>query len=195
VIGYLQGTLLRKDPDALLVLCGGVGYRVHSPLHELYELEEGTEVSLHVHTHVRETAIELFGFSSPRELQLFERLIGVSRVGPRTALAMLSSIQADSLLAALRDGDVPAIAAAPGIGRKTAERLHLELRDKLADLLPEDEGGTVGPKSDVISALVNLGYSQREAMQAAEAALEGLAADASFEEALRLSLGRLSGRR
>jgi Holliday junction DNA helicase RuvA len=195
VIGYLHGRLLRKDPGAVLVECGGVGYRVQVPADALCELEEGIEVALHVHTHVRDDAIDLFGFRTPRELRLFERLIGVSRVGPRTALALLSSLRAEELIGAIQSGQIAAIASAPGVGRKTAERLHLELHDKIADLLPEGKGAGVGPRGEVVSALANLGYSQKEAAAAAEAALEGKGPEIHFEEALRLALRRLGSRR
>jgi Holliday junction DNA helicase RuvA len=195
VIAFLQGRILRKDSGSLVVGTGGVGYRVQVPVDALYELEEGAEVSLHIHTNVRDDAIELFGFRTPRELRLFQMLIGVSKVGPRMALALLSSIQEEELLAALRGGDVACLSSAPGVGRKTAERLHLELRDRVADLVPEGEVAVAGPKSDVVSALENLGYSRREAARAAESALEAKGPDTPFEEALRLALRQLSKHR
>ncbi len=132
MIAFLRGRLLEKHPNRLVVDVQGVGYEVHVPLSTFYRMPEpGGEVSLRVHTHVREDAISLFGFANQLELQIFERLIAISGIGPKLALAVLSGIEATELAVAVQRGDVARLTAIPGIGKKTAERIELELKDRL----------------------------------------------------------------
>jgi Holliday junction DNA helicase RuvA len=200
MIAHLEGRLLRKSPQEVVVDVRGVGYRVSIPVSTFYRLgDEGTAVSLLIHTHVREDALALFGFQSPREQALFERLIDVSGIGPRLALTILSGIETPELVEALKTGDVARLTRIPGVGRKTAERLVLELKDKLADLtasVPEGSPAASPPspaKEDLASALANLGYSRPEAEKAADRALRE-DGGARFEDLLRRALQVLSGR-
>lgn len=197
MIAQLSGRLLRKGPQEAVVDVGGVGYRVAVPLSTFYRLgEPGAEVSLLVHTHVREDALALFGFLTAVELALFELLLGVSGVGPKLAISILSGCECPELVAALKAGDVARLVRIPGVGKKTAERLVLELREKVQGLVAEEEAAAVpapqGSKGDLVSALVHLGYSRPEAERGAERALrEG---DGRFEDLLRRALRALSGR-
>src|SRR6188474_2551249 len=135
MIAQLRGTLLEKNPSRLIVDVGGVGYDVQVPLSTFYVLgEAGVQVSLRIYTHVREEVIALYGFATPLEQQLFERLIGISGIGPKLALAVLSGIEPGELVVAVQRGDVARLTGIPGIGRKTAERIVLELKDRLAQL-------------------------------------------------------------
>ena len=135
MIAQLRGCLLRKEPQEAVVDVGGVGYRVTIPLSTFYRLgEAGSEVTLLTHTHVREDALALFGFLTAVEQALFERLIAVSGVGPKLAVSVLSGIEAPELVAALRSSDVARLTRIPGVGKKTAERLVVELKDKMQDL-------------------------------------------------------------
>jgi Holliday junction DNA helicase RuvA len=177
---------------------GGVGYRVHIPLSTFYKLGvEGETVILLVHTHVREDALSLYGFLTSGEQLLFERLISVSGVGPKLAVNILSGIDAQELIDALRGSDVARLTRVPGVGRKTAERLVLELKDKMpAATTLEETAPPVAPssaKEDLLSALANLGYSRPEAEKSVDRALRD---DASvpFEDLLRRTLRILSGR-
>jgi Holliday junction DNA helicase RuvA len=196
VIAQLRGTLLRKDTQVAVVDVGGVGYGVTIPVSTFYRLgEPGTEVTLLTHTHVREDALALFGFLTAVEQTLFERLIAVAGVGPRLAIGILSGIETPDLVAALRSGDVARLTRIPGVGKKTAERLVVELKDKMAGLEgvePTPEAPSSGPKEDLVSALLHLGYSRPEAERGADKALaEG---EAPFEDLLRRTLRVLSGR-
>jgi holliday junction DNA helicase RuvA len=197
VIARIAGRILEKHPSRVIVDVGGVGYDVQIPLSTFYNLgEPGADVSLRVHTHVREDALALFGFASGLELQLFERLIGVSGVGPKLALAVLSGIEPPDLVRAVRSQDVARLTKIPGIGRKTAERIGLELRDKLAaamvEAAPASDGGADVLRDDLISALLNLGYQQAAADKAVGAALE--TGEKAFEPALKDALKRLAKR-
>jgi Holliday junction DNA helicase RuvA len=193
VIAFLRGRLLEKHPNRVVVDVQGVGYDVHVPVSSFYGMAEaGSEIALRVYTHVREDTIALFGFSTALELQLFERLIAVSGIGPRLALAVLSGIEPDDLIQAVQRGDVARLIAIPGIGRKTAERIVLELKDRLAALTPiVATAPAPSLRDDVVSALLNLEYHRPAVEKAVDAAL---AADpgATFEAALRTSLKRLS---
>ena len=196
MIAHLQGRLLRKTPQEVVIDVQGVGYRVSIPVSTFYRLgEEGTDVGLLIHTHVREDALALFGFSSATEEALFKRLIDVAGIGPKLAVTILSGIEAPDLIEALRSSDLARLTRIPGVGRKTAERLVLELKDKLppppAASVPAPQAGPV--KADVISALANLGYSRPEAEKAAERTLREDGA-ARFEDLLRRALQILSGR-
>lgn len=198
MIAQVRGRLLRKEPQEAVVDVGGVGYRVAIPLSTFYRIgEPGDEVTLLTHTHVREDALALFGFLTAAEQALFERLIAVSGVGPKLALSILSGIEAPHLVAALRSSDVVRLTRIPGVGKKTAERLVLELKDKMAGLAATEEAApAVGPaasaKEDLVSALVHLGYSRPEAEKGVDRALkEG---EGRFEDLLRRTLRILSGR-
>ena len=196
MIAHLRGRLLRKAPQAVVVDVGGVGYRAFIPVSTFYRLgDEGSEVSLRIHTHVREDTLALFGFASAAEHALFERLIEVAGVGPRLAVNILSGIEADDLVAALRSSDVARLVRIPGVGRKTAERLVVELKDKMpAAAAPgQAPAGEITPKEDLLSALANLGYSRGEAERGVERALRD-DGTGRFEDLLRRALQVVSGR-
>lgn len=201
MIAHLSGRLLEKGPQDVIVDVQGVGYRVMIPVSTFYRLgEEGSEIRLRVHTHVREDVLQLFGFGTAREQRLFEKLISVSGVGPRLALAILSGIEPPELVAALRSGDVARLNRIPGVGKKTAERLVLELKDKVQPE-PATDGEaatppapTPGPGEDLALALLHLGYSRPDAERGAERALRE-APDDRFEDLLRRALQLLSGGR
>ena len=168
MIGRLEGCLQQLDPGTVLIDAGGVGYLVSTTLRSWETLGAAGQASLWIHTNVRDDAIVLFGFPDRNELGAFERLIGISGVGPRIALAVLSGMSPGQLSEAVETGDFPRIQRTPGVGRKTAERIVLELKGRLDHL-----GGAVNegdPVSDAVSALVNLGYSERDALRAVNAA-------------------------
>ncbi|MGH9488457.1 MAG: Holliday junction branch migration protein RuvA [Terriglobales bacterium] len=178
MIAYLRGVVRERRPGRVVLDVQGVGYELQVPLGAWARLPpEGAESSLHVHTHVREDAIQLFGFASEAEKQVFEKLITVNGVGPKVALAILSGLAPGALAAAVQAGDHARLTAVPGVGRKTAERLVIELRDKLGGGTDIDSAtepaALTGPAADVVSALVNLGYADllaRQAVQRARAA-------------------------
>jgi len=196
VIAHLAGTLLEKHLQRLVVDVNGVGYDVHVPLSTIYATgEPGSAVRLRVHTHVTDDAIRLFGFQTALELTLFERLIGVSGIGPRVALAVLSGIEPAELIRALRSGDLVRLTRIPGIGRKTAERLVLELKDRLPSEVPGEEPEVPHPggelRDDVLSALVNLGYQRSAVEKTVDKVLKaGEAGD--FESVLRAVLREMA---
>ena len=194
MIAYLRGKLLVKHPNQAIVETGGVGYDVAISVSTFSDLPAvGSEVALHIHTHVREDLIALYGFLRPAEKQLFEKLITVSGIGPKLAITVLSGMAADEMCAAIRGNDVARLTRIPGIGKKTAERMVLELRDKLPEAA--GEAATVSPLSameeDVLSALMNLGY-QRPAAERALAALAKSGKSGSFDAMFREALGALS---
>ncbi|MFH1487960.1 MAG: Holliday junction branch migration protein RuvA [Pseudomonadota bacterium] len=198
MIAYLEGILKRKRPQSLIVDITGVGYEVHAPLSTFYELpDENEPVSLHIYTHVREDALILFGFKTTLEKDLFLMLISVSGIGPKLALNVLSGIGPDELLQAVARGDAPRLQTIPGVGKKTAERIALELRDKASKLGEELEIPQVhslrgeGKKiaEDAVSALANLGYPVKSAQRAVETALSGsehMELEGLIKEALRM---------
>jgi Holliday junction DNA helicase RuvA len=198
MISHLRGRLLEKHPNRVTIDVQGVGYDAHVPLSTFYGLPEpGAEVSLRIHTHVREDALMLYGFATRLELQLFEKLIGVSGIGPKLALAVLSGIEPNDLVAAIRHADIARLTGIPGIGKKTAERIGLELKDKLAAFIPTEPASaataaTAGEsmRTDVLSALINLGYHRPLAERAVDAAMKSDAA--SFEQTLKLALRELA---
>lgn len=197
MIGYLQGSLLKATPERLLLDVQGVGYEVHVPLSTWYEIEKrggtGTRIALYIHTQVREDEIALFGFWTEREKMLFEKLIAVGGIGPRLARVILSGMAPDDLLGAIASADIGRLSTIPGIGKKTAERMVLELKDKMRELAAELPETTAAPPADqdVVSALVNLGYKAAQAERAvAEARREK--PDAAFHDLLRASLHRMS---
>jgi Holliday junction DNA helicase RuvA len=195
MIAFLRGRVLEKHPNRLIVDVAGVGYDVAVPLSTFYTAgDEGTEVSLRVHTHVREDQIALFGFATPLELAAFERLIGVSGIGPKLALSVLSGIESRDLITAIQRGDVARLTRIPGVGKKTAERMVVELRDRLPPALASagvtlDAPPANALREDLISALVNLGYHR----QAIEKVLDKVTSDGpAFEDALRSALKELA---
>jgi holliday junction DNA helicase RuvA len=196
MIAQLRGTLDDKRPNQVVVDVGGVGYLVHIPLSTFYALGDlHSSVALLIYTHVREDAISLYGFLSAHEKHLFELLISASGVGPVLALKILSGMSVDDLVPAIRAGDLARLTRIPGVGRKTAERMIVELRDKLAAMeIPEQATQPVaatGTAADVVSALLNLGYEERAAEQAVERAKISGAAE-SFEAMLRDALQELT---
>jgi Holliday junction DNA helicase RuvA len=194
VIAHLSGALFEKHLQRLIVDVGGVGYELHVPLSTLYVVGDvGAKVALHVHTHVREDALQLFGFATPLELTLFERLIGISGIGPKVALAVLSGIEPAELVRALRHGDLARLTSIPGVGKKTAERMVIELRDRLPPgLAPDaDPDGAADVRADVVSALGNLGYQRAAAEKALDRVL-GRSTDNGFEALLREVLKELA---
>ena len=194
MIAHLRGTLLEKHPHQAIVECQGVGYDVAIPVSTFTRLPDpGLEVRLRIHTSVREDAIQLFGFFTAEEKQLFEKLTSVSGIGPKLALTALSGLPPADLAAAIRGGEVTQLTRIPGVGKKNAERMILELRDKLDLLLPSD-----GPKStpvsllspldaDIVSALVNLGSSRPAAEAAVRKARSTVTGD-DFEPLFRKAL-------
>lgn len=196
MIGFLRGVLLQKSPQELLLDVGGVGYRVLVPISTFCRLgDQGAQAQLLIHTHVREDQLVLYGFTTSAELELFEKLIGVSGVGPKVALGVLSGIEVDDLVHAIRGNDVARLTRVPGVGKKTAERLILELKDKIASLhVGTAEPPAPSPKrSDLLSALANLGYSSAEADRAATEVLR-LQPEASLGDLLRDALRVISRR-
>ena len=194
MIALLRGTLAYKSSDHVIIDVGGVGYRLFIPLSTFYSLPETGDVSLFTHTHVREDALLLYGFLSMEEKELFGILISISGIGPKLAINILSHIPARDLKRAIASGAIKRLSSLPGIGKKTAERLVLELKDKVgpAQELPDSTGSTTGGTSagalvnDVISALVNLGYKENQARKV----LEGmdLSSNLTMEEALKGAL-------
>lgn len=197
MIGYLRGRLVRATPERLLVEVAGVGYTVAVSLATFSEVERqaGETVELFVHTHVREDQLALYGFASEREKELFERLITVSGIGPRLAQVVLSGLPAVDLLQAIAAGDVTRLTRIPGVGKKTAERMVVELRDALQALAREATPAPVATAAasddDLVAALVNLGYKPAQAEKAVGDARRETPA-ASFHELLPLALRRLS---
>ncbi len=177
MIAHLRGRLLSKTPNQAIVECAGVGYDVTISVATFSALpSEGVEVTLHIHTHVREDQLALFGFSETQEKRLFEKLLTISGIGPKLAITVLSGIDSSRLVTAIRSGDHATLTKIPGIGKKTAERVVLELKDKLDDLattIPTAAGtphhGPAG--DDALSALINLGYPRPIAQKAIETAI------------------------
>jgi holliday junction DNA helicase RuvA len=198
MIAFLRGRILEKQPNRITIDVQGVGYEVHIPLSTYYEIgEEGSEAALRIHTHVREDALQLYGFMTDLERQLFERLMTISGIGPKLAVGVLSGVESRELVAAVQRGDLARLVAIPGVGKKTAERIVLELRDRLGSLAAADGTSTAKIESDadrlrgdLVSALQNLGYHRPHAEKAVESALAA-APGTSFEQALRQALREL----
>jgi holliday junction DNA helicase RuvA len=190
--------VLDKQPNRIVVDVHGVGYEVHVPLSTYYDIgEEGSDVSLRVHTHVREESLQLYGFLTALEQQVFERLIAISGIGPRLAVAVLSGIEPRELVTAVERADIARLTRVPGIGKKTAERIILELKDRLAHLvvpagaeLTSIAGAGDRLRDDLLSALQNLGYHRPAAEKAVESTLSSSTAP-TFEHALRSALREL----
>lgn len=205
MIAHLSGTLLSKQATSVIVDVSGVGYEVTIPLSTFYDLEDpGSNVQLRIYTHVREDALQLYGFKTARERELFLKLISVSGIGPKLGITLLSGMSADEMIASIRTNNLARLTLIPGVGRKTAERLIMELREKVAELssaqLEEEFGAkpeaTAEPtedtvRADALSALLNLGYQRSGAEKAIDAALsEG--GDITVESVLRRSLKKLA---
>ncbi len=204
MIARLEGTLLQRTPTRVLIDIGGVGYEALIPLSTFAALpDEGKTVALRIHTHVREEAFTLFGFATDREKDAFELLLHASRVGPKLAQTVLSGLEADALLRAIRTGDVVTLKSVPGVGAKLAERLIVELRDRAETLLEAavggapsvagPSGGSDGVRGELVSALVNLQTQKAKAERVADAVLADADADAAIETLVREALRRLGG--
>ena len=195
MIAFLRGRILDKLPNRIVVDVNGVGYDVSVPLSTFYGLAEiGGEIALRVHTHVREDALLLFGFATRLEQDLFERLIGVSGIGPKVALAVLSGIEPPELIRAIERSDLARLTAIPGVGKKTSERIVLELKDRLPRVEPAAAGERAAPllqRDDLLSALINLGYHRPLAEKAVEAAIKRMP-DGDFERTLKQALRELA---
>ncbi len=192
MIAHLRGRLILKSPNQAVVECGGVGYDVAISVSTFTALPgEGAEAALFIHTHVREDALALYGFAETQEKRLFEKLLTITGIGPKLAITVLSGISTERLVGAIRGQDHGTLTKIPGIGKKTAERVVLELKDKLDDMaVPVAAGGvSVGPVGDdVLSAMVNLGYPRPVAQRAIEAATKDDTAGRSFETLFRAAM-------
>ncbi|MDZ7767393.1 MAG: Holliday junction branch migration protein RuvA [Melioribacteraceae bacterium] len=196
MIGYLTGKIIAKKPTKILLDVSGVGYSVHISISTFEKLPELNELtSLYIYTSVKEDAIDLYGFSSPAEKEMFELLISVSGIGPRLAQSLLSGIQVDELKYAIDEGNLSRITAVPGIGRKTAERLLVELRDKMNKLTESFESAEAGApssiRSDAIAALVNLGYNLKTAEKAVRSIMNSKPTS-TIEDVIKEALANLN---
>lgn len=204
MIAHLSGILLSKQPNSVIVDVGGVGYELIIPVSTFYELEDtGANTQLRVYTHVREEALQLYGFKTARERELFLQIISVSGIGPRIAITLLSGMNATEIIASIRTNNLARLTSIPGVGRKTAERLVVELRDKITALsspaLEEEFAGEAGTRAtspdamrdDALSALLNLGYQKTAAEKAIKAAIDE-GGDLSLDVILRRGLRSLS---
>ncbi len=199
MIAHLTGKLTHKSPDHIVVDVNGVGYQVFVPLSTFYALPNvGREVSLNIHTHLREAALKLFGFYKEEELKIFEQLITINKVGPKLAATILSGMPPADLLSAINSSDVGKLNTIPGIGRKMAERLTLEMHDKLADISREFAANTEssvphnGLFDDALSALVNLGYKKNEVEKTLKSVYSQEKQEVSLENLIKKSLNLLS---
>ncbi|HKS22846.1 MAG TPA: Holliday junction branch migration protein RuvA [Thermoanaerobaculia bacterium] len=195
MIGYLEGRLKHLDATLAIVLAGGVGYNVHISLQTYYRLEGRGDAALEIYTHVRDDALALYGFATPDEKYAFEKLISIAGIGPTLAQKILSGIDPPDLADAVARGDARKLSSIPGVGKKTAERICLELRDKL--VMGETAAAPVAATrssidDDVHSALVNLGYRPKDADAALDAARKDLGADAEFSAVLKAALRQLT---
>lgn len=205
MIAHLSGILLSKQPNSVIVDVGGVGYELIIPVSTFYELEEtGANTQLRVYTHVREEALQLYGFKTARERELFLQIISVSGIGPKIAITLLSGMGANEIITSIRTNNLARLTSIPGVGRKTAERLVVELRDKITALsspaLEQEFAGEPGQRAgtspdamrdDALSALLNLGYQKSAAEKAIKAAIDE-GGDLSVELILRRGLRSLS---
>ena len=198
MIAHLKGKLTHKSPVAIIIDVNGVGYQVFVPLSTFYALPElESEISLGIHTHMREEALKLFGFYTIDEKIIFEKLIAINKVGPKLALTILSGMPPADILSTINSNDIVKLSTIPGIGRKTAERLILEMRDKLDGLsldfiATKDPGPEKGLFDDALSALVNLGYKKSQAELALKKVYAESAEDNSIENLIKDSLNLLS---
>ena len=207
MIAHLSGTLLSKQATSVIVDVSGVGYEVNIPLSTFYDLEDtGSNVKLRIYTHVKEDALQLYGFKTARERELFINFISVSGIGPKLGIALLSGMSADELIASIRSNNLARLTLIPGVGKKTAERLIVDLREKMAALstsqLEEETGAQPATaegspedsvRSEALSGLMNLGYQRSAAERAIDSAL-GEGGDISVESILKRSLKKLGSR-
>jgi Holliday junction DNA helicase RuvA len=200
VIASLEGKLVRKRPEEIVLDVGGVGYRLFCPLSTFYTLpDEGHPARFHVHTHLRDDALHLFGFATRLELRVFRHLIAVGGIGPKLAVNILSGIGPEDLAAAVGKSDLARLTAVPGVGKKTAERMIVELKDKLGPLAAAPSAEEPQPVArtevyqDACSALANLGYTAAAARRALDLAITEHGTDLGLEQLLRLALKRLAG--
>ena len=200
MIAHIQGRLHFKSPENLIIDVDGIGYQVHVPLTTFYELPDiGNTVALHIHTHVREDALQLYGFQAQEEKALFIRLMGVAGIGPRLAVNILSGISPAELAECLGQGDLARLISIPGVGRKTAERIMVEMRDKLPALAADRDialsvknAAAEAVIEDAISALINLGYKKGLAQRAIDQAQQRLQGEMNLERLLKESLRSLA---
>ena len=197
MIAHLIGKLIYKSPDHSIVDVNGIGYKVFTPLSTYYVLPKtGESVTLHIHTRVREDELKLFGFLTEEEQTIFEKLITINKVGPKLALGILSGMSPKNLLTAIMNNDAARLSTIPGVGKKTAERLTLEMKDKLSDLTFEmehqlDSEAPEGFYEDALSALVNLGYKKPQAEKSLKSAYNKIGKSSSLEELIKESLNNL----
>jgi Holliday junction DNA helicase RuvA len=205
MIAHLNGTLLFKQPNTVVVDVSGVGYEVNIPLSTFYDLADtGSNVQLRIYTHVKEDALQLYGFRTARERDLFVNFISVSGIGPKIGIALLSGMSADELIAAIKNNNLARLTLIPGVGRKTAERLIVDLRDKMTALAASEivlePGASLGAidappednvRSQALSGLLNLGYQKSAAEKAIDSALSEYG-DATVESVLRRGLRKLA---
>ena len=192
MIGFLNGSIISIKPTKLLLDVNGVGYLVNISINTFENISDKKEISLHIYTSVKEDSITLFGFYSETEKEMFELLISVSGIGPKLALSVLSGIQVDDLKTAIEAGNISRIVAIPGVGRKTAERVVLELRSKVDKIIEmESRGDSYSIKSEAVSALTTLGYNYKTAESAVRDILSS-AKDISLEELIKKALGNLN---
>ena len=197
MIAHLIGKLIYKSPDHSIVDVNGIGYKIFTPLSTYYVLPKtGESVTLHIHTRVREDELKLFGFLTEEEQTIFEKLITINKVGPKLALGILSGMSPENLLTAIMNNDAARLSSIPGVGKKTAERLTLEMKDKLSDLTFEmahqqDIEVPEGPYEDALSALVNLGYKKPQAEKSLKSAYNTIGKDGSLEDLIKESLNNL----
>jgi holliday junction DNA helicase RuvA len=200
MIGRIRGLLIYKKPNQVLVDVHGIGYEIQIPVTSFYELpEEGHEVSLRIHTHVREDALVLFGFVTQREKDFFLKLVSISGIGPKLAITILSGGKVEELAQAISEGNLSRLVSIPGVGRKTAERVVLELKSQITQFLLPEQAGTEravskpdGLQEDILSALVNLGYQRAGAEKALAAVIRAGDCERTFGDLLRNTLRRLS---
>jgi holliday junction DNA helicase RuvA len=205
MIAHLNGTLLSKEPNSVIVDVSGVGYEVTIPLSTFYELaNEGSDVQLRIYTHVKEDALQLYGFKTERERKLFVNFISVSGIGPKIGIALLSGMSADELINSIKTNSLARLTLIPGVGRKTAERLIVDLREKMTALAASQVETTSGlepaasgaspedsVRSDALSALLNLGYQRSSAEKAIDAVLND-GGEMTVESVLRRGLRKLA---
>jgi len=205
MIAHLSGTLHSKHPNQVIVDVSGVGYEVNIPLSTYYDLSDtGSNVQLRIYTHVKEDALQLYGFKTARERELFINFISVSGIGPRLAIALLSNMNADELIQSIKTNNLARLTSIPGVGRKTAERLVVDLREKMIQLSVDQIDETPAQpeivdvsedsvRSEALSGLLNLGYQRASAEKAVDSAL-GEGGDVSVESVLKRSLKKLGSR-
>ena len=200
MIGFLSGKILEKDANTVIVDVGGVGYEVTIPLSTFYELGDvGSDVQLRIFTHVREDALQLFGFKTSRERDIYLKLISVQGIGAKSGIAMLSGMNADEIVAAIRTNNLVRLTSIPGVGKKTAERIVIELRDKIGELSAAasaasgsaTDAGSDTVFDDALSALVNLGYQRNAAEKALQDASKD-GAESTVQKLLRAALQKLA---